>query len=210
MQNQNPEQKRSEKADASRTRILDAAAHLFRDKGYASVNLRDIAARSGMQAGSLYYHFDSKEAIVIAILDAGIEAVHGEVKAATEAMPEDSSAAEIIHQGILAHLRSLFEFSHYTSANVRIYGQVPPQVRKANMKARSAYENLWDDIIRTIASRGEMRPDINPKHLRMLLIGSLNATLDWFDPKRGKLNELADTYAQIMLHGLLKPQEASR
>jgi AcrR family transcriptional regulator len=200
--------KRSDKADASRARIMNAAAKLFRDKGYAEVNLRDIAAASGMQAGSLYYHFDSKEAIVTEILDAGIEAVHGEVEAAINALPSNSSGAELIQVAIVTHLRSLYEFSHYTSANVRIYSQVPSQVRKANLKARKTYEALWGEILSKAAALGAIRDGIDLKRYRLLLISSMNATLEWFDPRRGNLNEMASDYAAIMLNGLLPDKKS--
>lgn len=195
--------KKSEKADASRQRILNAAARLFRSKGYAAVSLREIAGQAGMKAGSLYYHFDSKEQIVGAILDAGIQAVHAEVEAAIEALPETASPQQVIHQGILSHLRSLFEYSHFTSANVRIYGQVPPAVRKANLKVRRAYESFWEELLQAIADRGVFRPDIDLRRLRLLLISSMNATLEWFDPKRESLGELADSYTSMVLHGVL-------
>jgi AcrR family transcriptional regulator len=42
------------------TKILDAAAEVFSEQGYAA-RLSDIAERAGMKAGSLYYHFDSRE-----------------------------------------------------------------------------------------------------------------------------------------------------
>lgn len=200
---------RSEKADISRQRILEAAAALFREKGYATVNLRDIAARAGMKAGSLYYHFDSKETIVTEILDAGITAVHQEVKAAMADLPANTSGAELLRTGMLTHLRSLFEFNNFTSANVRIYNQVPPQVREANMKARKAYEDLWQKIFRRAADLGALREEINLKSARLMLISSMNASLEWFDPRRGNLNELANSYADVMLGGLLSSHRGS-
>ncbi|MEP4559632.1 MAG: helix-turn-helix domain-containing protein, partial [Nitratireductor sp.] len=56
--------------------VLDIAARLFREQGYGSVSLRKIADAAGIKAGSIYYHFGSKDEIVAAILDAGIQAVH--------------------------------------------------------------------------------------------------------------------------------------
>ena len=72
---------------------------------YASVSLRAIAAAAGMKAGSVYYHFDSKQAIVIEeILDIGISAVHEEVSRTIENLPElADSYADIMLHGLLAH-----------------------------------------------------------------------------------------------------------
>lgn len=46
--------------------ILEAALTLFRERGFASATMRDIAARAGVASGLAYYYFDSKEAIVLA------------------------------------------------------------------------------------------------------------------------------------------------
>ena len=63
------------KLEKTRLRILDAAAKTFRDKGYSATRLADIAAAAGTKAGSLYYHFDSKEQLLDAVLERG----HGRV-----------------------------------------------------------------------------------------------------------------------------------
>ena len=68
------------KFDRTHEVILKAAARLFCEKGYAASTLRDIAASAGMKAGSLYYHFNSKEEMLDAILDQGvreIDVTHG-------------------------------------------------------------------------------------------------------------------------------------
>jgi len=46
--------------------ILEAALTLFRERGFASATMRDIAAKAGVASGLAYYYFDSKEAIVLA------------------------------------------------------------------------------------------------------------------------------------------------
>ena len=80
------------KANLSRARILDAAAALFRDQGYAAVSLRAIAAAAGMQSGSVYYHFGSKEEIVTEVLNLGIERVHDQVSTTIATLPVDADA----------------------------------------------------------------------------------------------------------------------
>ena len=191
------------KANVSRTRILDAAAALFRDQGYAAVSLRAIAAAAGMQSGSVYYHFRSKEEIVTEILNLGIERVHDQVSATIATLPVDTDAATLIRTGIRNHLKALFAFGAYTSANVRIYGQVPASARQGNLAVRRRYEGLWDDILSRAKTRGGIHGRIDLATFRLLLIGSLNATLEWFDPKQGRVEDLAECYADILLGGVL-------
>jgi AcrR family transcriptional regulator len=60
------------KSELTRQRILDAAAKVFRSNGYSGARLSDIAALAGIQTGSMYYHFDSREALVEEVLHLGI------------------------------------------------------------------------------------------------------------------------------------------
>ncbi len=198
---------KNHKRDTSRTRILDESARLFRQKGYAAVSLRAIADAANMKAGSVYYHFSSKEEIVIAVLNKGVKVVHDEVAAGIERLPDDASADDLIRSGIVNHLKALLEFSNYTSANVRIYGQVPESVRDANRIVRLEYEACWNQILKTAVKKGGVRQGVDLKVFRMLLIGSLNATLEWFDPFKGEVKNLADRYADLLLCGFLVNQK---
>ena len=70
---------------ASRDRILEAARTLFAERGFSSCRVADIARSAGMSAGNVYWLFDSKEAILKAILAEGfanVEAMTAEVAAA--------------------------------------------------------------------------------------------------------------------------------
>ena len=51
--------------------IVDAAGHVFEEKGYQAARIEDIAARVGLLKGSLYYYIDSKEDLLFALTDSG-------------------------------------------------------------------------------------------------------------------------------------------
>jgi len=193
----------AESAEVGRAGILDAAALLFGRQGYGAVSLRMIAEAAGIKAGSIYYHFASKDDIITEILDAGIRAVHGEVSARVAALPADAPARDVFRAVLRGHLCALLEHGDYTSANVRIFGQVPPAVRDANLPVRRAYESFLDDLLSELQVRGAIRSDVNLTRFRLLLIGALNATLEWFDPQRGGAEALADDYVDIFLNGVL-------
>jgi AcrR family transcriptional regulator len=57
-----------------RGEIPDAAAALFAREGYRGTSMREVATAAGIQAGSLYHHFPSKEAIAVATLLRGFPA----------------------------------------------------------------------------------------------------------------------------------------
>ncbi|MCW8842529.1 MAG: TetR/AcrR family transcriptional regulator [Rhodobacteraceae bacterium] len=187
--------------------VLDIAARLFREQGYGTVSLRKIAEAAGIKAGSIYYHFGSKDEIVAAVLDVGIHVVHENMRQAVSALPKDTGAETILRAAIGAHLRALLDLSDYTSANVRIFGQVPQSVRDANLPTRRAYEAEWDTLLSRLQDEGALRGDVDISRLRLMLIGALNATLDWFDPGRGSAEALSRTYADVFLNGILERQD---
>lgn len=199
--NQVPQQTRS---PVGREGVLDVAARLFREQGYGSVSLRKIAQVAGIKAGSIYYHFGSKDEIVLSILDTGIQAVHDEMRLAVSSQAPDASAEVILRAAVTAHLRALLDVSDYSSANVRIFGQVPQSVRDANLPTRRSYEAEWDRLLERLQAKGALKQDVDVRHLRLMLIGALNATLEWFDPKRGSVEALAKNYADVFVHGILK------
>jgi AcrR family transcriptional regulator len=70
--------------EASRARVLDAARELFAERGYFACRVADIGRHAGMSAGNVYWHFESKEAILRAILVDGfgsLETMTAEVAA---------------------------------------------------------------------------------------------------------------------------------
>ncbi len=193
------------KAGDTRQRILDGAARMFREKGYAAVSLRAIAAAQNMQGGSLYYHFDSKEQIVTEILNTGIDLVRVAVEYAISLLPQSAPHGDIIRTAVRVHLSALLEHSDYTSANVRIFGQVPPSVQAANLATRANYENCWKRILGNAQRDGALRRGADLNVARLTLIGAMNASLEWFDPAQGSVDELAARLVDNFLFGILDP-----
>lgn len=195
------------RSPVGREGVLDVAARLFREQGYGPVSLRKIAEAAGIKAGSIYYHFGSKDEIVAEVLDVGIQVVHESMRLAVSALPDGTDAEEILRAAIGAHLRALLDVSDYTSANVRIFGQVPQSVKDANLPRRRAYEAEWDALLSRLQINGPLKDDVDIPRLRLMLIGALNATLDWFDPEQGSAEALSRTYADVFLNGILERQD---
>lgn len=191
-----------EPRSASRDLILDTAARLFRADGYAATSLRDIADACGMKAGSLYYHFVSKDAIVGEVLRIGVERVAGHVRDAVDALPADADARTLLHTAVRAHLSALLELQDYTSANVRIVGQVPADVRETHIATRDAYEKFWSQLLKRCAKRGGFDGARDLKLARLFLIGALNGSLEWFRGGPVGVDRIADELSTLFLDGL--------
>jgi len=187
--------------------ILDAAARLFRNEGYASTSLRDIAAACGVTTGSIYHHFASKEEIVSEVLRIGVEWVAEEVRCAVMALNPASDARTILHAAVYAHLHGLLELQDYTSANVRIFGQVPPSIREKHIVTRNAYETYWHKLLLRCAAQGGFNPARNLRLTRLFLINALNGSLEWYKPGITSTRALAHELTELFLNGLIESSD---
>ncbi len=170
----------------TRTKILDASAVLFSKHGYNGTALRDIAKVLDMKAGSLYYHFDSKEQIVLEVLKIGIKNIIHTVIAEVEVLPEKSTSREVMVAAAKGHLKALHEKGDYTSTSILNYGQLPDQVQAAGRVTREKYEDMWRKWLTNAQDKGDIRADVNLTMLRVSILGALNRSLTWY--KKGELS----------------------
>ena len=173
-----------------RQRILDEAAELFLKQGYAGTSLRHIAAAVGMKAGSLYYHFESKEELLREILRQGIAvmvAAFEEAETATQASPPRAR----MEAHVRAHLAALFENGPYTAAHVTTFRTAPRTVCDAIVPERDAYEAMWTALLEELAREGALAPDATVGLARLILFGAMNSSIEWFDRERGSLDSFA-------------------
>jgi AcrR family transcriptional regulator len=195
----------------SRRLVLDQAARLFRERGFAETSLRDIAGACGMKTASLYYHFPSKEDIVAEVLNTGIANVAAEVQRRIAALGPDAPPADLLRAGISGHLHALLELDDFTGANIRIFGHVPPRVRAATMAQREQYEQMWRDLLADAAARGAIRPGTDLRLLRLLLLGAMNWTVEWHKPRRNEADSveaIARSLVDLALHGVFEAAPA--
>lgn len=182
------------RADISRQQILDVAARLFRERGYLGTSLRDLAASVEMKAGSLYYHFKSKDDLAIEVLRIGVERVAQEVERQVAALPRHSDARARLMVAAEAHLETLLLASDYTSAHIRCFAQVPPAVQERLRAARRAYEQFWCRLVDRVAHG----PASRRRYLRLAILGALNWSLEWFNAARDDPAEFACTLTDML------------
>jgi len=192
------------KSAASRVLILDAAARLFRDQGYVATTLRQIAEAANMKAGSIYYHFNSKEEILDEVLNQGLRLIFDAVKQAVSDAGADASCARQLEAAITTHLQMLLEKSDYTSADIRIYNQLPTGLRARHRRLRREYGEYWDRLLQGGQAAGEIRTDIEIVPLRMLVLGALNWTLEWFNVDKRSVEELAQLACVLVMEGIAR------
>ncbi|HEV7862705.1 MAG TPA: TetR/AcrR family transcriptional regulator [Acidimicrobiia bacterium] len=193
---------RTRKSEQTRERLVDAAAKVFRDKGYAGARLSDIAERAGMHTPGVYYYFVSKEDLVEEVLRVGVARARAYVESRVAAVPAGSPVLDRLRAAIEGHVLMVLEIGDYTSANIRIFGQVPDDVRLRHLADQRAYGAVWRALLEDARAAGELRPDLDLGVVRMLILGALNWSAEWYRPGPLTAEDVAREATAMILDGL--------
>src|ERR1700741_4321705 len=196
------------KSARTRSRILDAAAHVLSVKGYAGTRLSDVADYAELQAPAIYYYFASREDLIEEVMYAGIADMRKHLQGVLDAFgPEDSPMDKIL-AAVEAHLRHELELSDYASASIRNAGQIPERLRARQRKEEAAYGRIWRRLFDEAQAKGQLRSDLDARHAQLLVIGALNWAAEWFDPRRSSLDTIVSN-AQVLVRNCLSPVRKS-
>jgi AcrR family transcriptional regulator len=183
--------------------VLETAGRLFREKGYSATTVREIAAAANMLPGSLHYRYASKEDLLLALIDHGIERATDAVRAAIDGLDDP---LERLRAALRAHLALLVRED--VSIYVLLYEgrSLSGDTRAQMARRRDRYEALWDGILHQAAGTSRVRADADLRLVRLLLLGAANWTAQWFSP-RGKYssNDVADAFLDVVWNGLAAP-----
>ncbi len=193
-----PRKTPDERDEGNRRRVvLDAAARLFRRKGYAATTTRDIAAAARMHAGSPFYHFKSKGALLGAVMEAGMRAAIARQTAVHETGAHPMTALRQLIRGHFDTLhgpgRDFIPVMLYEARSLN------PRQRTLIAQLQREYEAAWLPVLDALAANGQLRADV--ALARLLIFGALNWSVQWFDPKKtATLAELTDAAMALFIH----------
>ena len=186
-----------ETASDGRTRIVDAATRLFLTQGYKATSLKQIAQAVGVTAPSLYWHFESKRDIFVAVmedlLDRWIHLVETGVDGATALLR--------LQQVVRIHVRFQLEESGIAGGYASVVGTrdlvegLPRPARKRIVAKQERYRDFVRNIIRDGVASGEFAVD-NVLVAAAAIHTMCEYVYAWFDPK-GDLSpeQVAEYYA---------------
>lgn len=185
-----------------RSLILKAAAKLFREHGYERTSVRQIAEALGMTSGSLFYHFATKEELLVAVMEEGVRDI---MRGVQNGLAGESCLPERMLAMVRCHLTALLG-PKLDAMTVMLYEwrSLSEPARARVLTSRDAYEELWMAPIDEAAALGLV--DADTLLVRQTVLGALNWTGQWYRPDRRMGVELL---AQRMFH-LLFPRLAER
>lgn len=160
--------------DNRRSHVLDAAARHFRERGYDGASMRDIARDAGMLAGSMYYHFASKEDLLLAVHEEGVRRISAAVQSAIRGLHDPWQRLEA---AACAHLRTLLDGGDYAVVVIR---ELPRDIasRRKLVALRDCYETVFRELVADLA----LPAGVDRRTLRLMLLGALNWAQTWYRP----------------------------
>jgi len=197
----------SEKPGGRHEQILAVAARLFAHKGVAATTVREIADEVGILSGSLYHHFDSKEAMVDEILAPYLNAIR-EASALVLSSPDNPGAR--LRDLVIASLRAVEAHPHATEiyqSDANYLGQFERFGYLTD--AASEVRRAWLEVISDGVSQGAFRADLDPGILYRLMRDAIWLSVRWFRPtSRYPIARFAEDCTSLFLDGIAVPAAA--
>ena len=166
---------RTPHADSRLPKVLDEAARLFRTRGFEGTSVRDIAKAVGMLPGSLYCHFETKEALLVAVYVKGVQQISDAVRAAME---REDQPWDRLEAACVAHLEAILRDDDYAQVVVRVRPADVPVAHASLIELRNRYEELFASLIAELP----LARSTDRRVLRLMLIGAMNSAQTWYRP----------------------------
>ncbi len=201
-----PPKTADERDDGNRRQdLLKAAARLFRTHGFAATSTRDIAAAAGMRSGSPFYHFDRKEALLAAVMQAGMaHAIERQNAAMARAAGQVQrgqtlSAQEALRVLVRSHFDVLLGLdSDFIPVMLYEWRSLSEAQRIEIKKLKDLYEAVWVPVLQALHASGQLQGD--PALSRLMIFGALNWSVQWFDMgRKATLDDLTEAALQLFL-----------
>jgi AcrR family transcriptional regulator len=148
---------RPDVSEERKTQILAAATKVFTERGFADARMDDIVSEAGLSKGALYWYFDSKDAIIISILDQIFDYETGHVRELLEREDSAKLKLEVFIETMVKDLEKMKPlmpiFFDFWSLSVR-----KKTINQAIKKYYQSFLDLIEPIIEDGIEQGEFRP----------------------------------------------------
>ena len=159
-----------------RGQLIRESARLFREKGYEATSVRDIAAATGLQSGSWVYHFKTKQDILAAVMEEGLQRALERI----EAIGRDQLPPREHFRALLrAHLDTILAPGQdFIPVLLYEWRSLEAKSRPRVVALQRRYEAVWEKVIAQLRRSGDW---VQPTRVdRLLMFGALNWMAHWY------------------------------
>ena len=181
--------------DSDLPQVLQAALDCFVEQGYHGTSVRTVAARAGLSVPGLYYHYDSKRSLLVALVQAAMQDLRNRSEAAlAQAGPSVGDQFEALIECLTlyhAHRRAL---AFIASSEIR---SLRGAALASHIAARDYQQRQLDDIVLRGVAEGVFATQY-PREASRAIVTMCTGVSQWYR-KGGELSaeELAHRYVAI-------------
>jgi AcrR family transcriptional regulator len=182
--------------------IVEVAADLFFQHGYASTSMQNIADASGLHKSSLYHHVEGKAELLNAICGRTLDALFASLESAVEARTDAGERVVTAFAGAasvalddIRGINILLDLKQDVDGGERLW------------ERRREYDRRFSDLIRRAQHKGEVRDDIDALLLGRLVLGMINWVVEWYRAGEGpyRPQDIVRSLTAFMRQGVLPP-----
>ncbi len=179
-----------------RFHILAAAAIRFSAEGFAATSMRDIAADTGILAGSIYHHFPSKDAMLVEAYRLGVDRI---IAGHDTALTGVSGIWARLEAACVAHLEALLTDDAFAALLTLDLRTLSEALRRQLVVERDRYERRFVGLVKAL----DVSSPTDERFVRMMLLGALNWTPIWYRRGGASPRRIAATYVRALRDGPL-------
>lgn len=184
----------------TKEQILDAAAQIFRLKGYHATSMQDIAGAVNLQKASLYHHVSSKQEILLELLNQALELLTEQIIVVVK--DAKISPDEKLRQMMRSYLKALTDHIDLASVLLMEHRSLDAELHARHVPNRDRFEALWLEVIEEGVQSGDFSIAETALTVRNLL-GAMNWVITWYKPNGGlSIEKISDQSATLFLNGL--------
>jgi AcrR family transcriptional regulator len=187
-----------------REKVLAAAVQSFAEYGYNAATMRDIARIAGIQAASIYYHYASKQALLVEIMETHMRHLNANLE---RIVSKQETVQQRLHEAITNHIRLHTTYkSEFFIIDTEIRA-LEGENRSYILSLRDQYEALLQRLLLEGMEQGVLR-QTDVKVASYAIIAMCTEVAKWFRPAgRLSVQQVIDIYSQMVTEGLLLAQE---
>ncbi len=195
-----------QRSEETRSKIISSAIKLFSTRGYNTASVDDICKEAEISKGAFYHHFESKQALFLALLDGWLTTIDQGIEASRESsVPETffliTQAFPYIFKTANEGLPMFLEFWLQASRDEKIW--------QASIAPYRRYHKFFTSLIKRGVDEGsfvDVDPELTARMIVSMAMGLLLQSL--LDPKGAKWEKTAREITTMMMDTLMKKSEA--
>ncbi len=194
-----------QRSEETKTKIMESSIKLFSSKGFNTASVDDICAEAGVSKGAFYHHFESKQALFLALLDGWLKIIDNAIEAskdktAPETFMQMTEAFPYIFATAGEGLPMFLEFWLQASRDKKIW--------EASVAPYRRYHKYFTSLIKKGVEEGsfvELDPELTSRMIISTAMGLLLQSL--MDPKGAKWEKVARDSTTMLVNNMMRKEK---